>query len=249
MSIHGSHLAWHFGTFAVPCFRAYRNHILADVLAGYATINERADRAAEEAYNRMGSRPARGDREDDMSEAAEAATEEGQLFYEMMIGMRQATINLHTAGLFHLLEQQIASVIHQVRNSMHPSDLGHEPHTNIHAYAEWYSNHLGLDLKQLSQWSKIDELRLIANSVKHAKGESEAELRTKRPGLFEHPIRTEMGLSGVSTREQPLRLPLAGDGLFVTEAVFAEYAAAVYDFVLGILAHLEANARTLYSCS
>jgi hypothetical protein len=135
-----------------------------------------------------------------------------------------------------------------VRNSEHPDNAGEEPASNIHAYAKWYGRYLGLDLETLLEWPKIDELRLVANAVKHAKGKSEAELRLKRPDLFEHPIRAEMSLSGVPTREEPLRLPLAGDGLFITEAVFAEYATAVYDLVLEISAHLRRNARTLYRC-
>ena len=49
-------------------------------------------------------------------------------------------------------------------------------------------------------------------------------------------------------REEPLRLPLAGDGLFVTEEVFGEYATAVYDFALAILGYLRKNATTLYPC-
>jgi hypothetical protein len=248
MPIYGNHLAWQFGTFAVPCFRAYRDHILTDVLSGYANMDEYARRVADEAYRQMGARFAGEDYCGDPGDAAEAASEQGQVYYEMMAGMRQATINLHAAGLFHLLEQQLGNLIHCVRNSEHPDNAGEEPKSNIHAYAKWYRRYLGLDLEKLVEWPKIDELRLVANAVKHAKGDSEAELRVKRPDLFQHPIRAEMGLSGVATREEPLRLPLAGDGLFITEAVFNEYATAVYDFVLEILGHLRRNARTLYRC-
>jgi hypothetical protein len=241
MSIYGNHLAWHFGTFTVPCFRAYRDHILADILSGYAKIDEHAKRIADEAYEQMGSRPGGGDFDRDGSEDAEAATERGVLYYEMMTGMRQATINLHAAGLFHLLEQQLGNLVSKI---LYEDD--EFPKSNIHAYARWYRDNLGLDLEKLPQWSKIDELRLVANAVKHAKGDSEAELRPLRPDLFEHPIRKEMGLSGLPFRQEPLRLPLAGDGLFVTEEVFAEYATVVYDFVSAILAHLKKNAKTLY---
>jgi hypothetical protein len=249
MPVHGSYLAWRFGTFVVPCFRAYRDHILADVLAGYATIDERAERVADEAYERMGSQPARGDWDDDMSDAAEAASERGQIYYEMMTGMRQATINLHAAGLFHLLEQQLSSLIPRVRDSTHPDEAGQAPRANIHAYADWISANLGLALRDLPQWGAVDELRLIANAVKHAEGPSEQELRQARPDLFVHPVAAEMGLSGTGRFVEPLRLPLAGEGLFVTEEVFGEYATAVYDFVSAILSHLCDNWATLYPLS
>jgi hypothetical protein len=246
MPIYGNHLAWRFGTFAVPCFRAYRDHILADVLSGYATISERAKQVANDAYKQMGARYAGEDYCGDPSDAAEAASEKGQVYYEMMTGMRQATINLHAAGLFHLLEQQLGTLIHHVRNSEHPSRLGKEPPSHIHGYADWICDNLGLNLRDLPQWDTIEELQLVANSVKHAEGKSERQLRAQRPDLFEHPIRAEMGLSGTPAREEPLRLPLAGDGLFVTEKVFAEYSTAVYDFVIAILTHFRENARALY---
>lgn len=248
MPIHGSHLAWRFGTFAVPCFRAYRDHILADALSGYNNIGERAERVAEDTYERMGARPAGDDLEMDMSACAEAASERGQLYYEMMTGMRQATINLHAAGLFHLLEQQLGNLVAQILDTEVLEADYKYPKSNLHASARWYRSNLGLDLEKFPQWAKVDELRLVANATKHGEGESEAELRKLRPSLFEHPTRAEMGLSGTPCREEPLRLPLAGDGLFVTEEVFAEYATAVYGFALAILAHLRKNARALYPC-
>jgi hypothetical protein len=244
MPIYGNHLAWHFGTFVVPCFRAYRDHILGDVLSGYANIDERAERVADEVYEQMGSRLGGGDFDGDRSEDAEIGTERGVVYYEMMTGMRQATINLHAAGLFHLLEQQLGNLISKILYKDEKL-----PKSNIHSYAKWYRDNLGLDLERLPQWSKIDELRLVANAVKHAEGDSEAKLRPLRPDLFEHPIRAEMGLSGLPCREEPLRLPLAGDGLFVTEGVFPEYSTIVYDFVSAILAHFRKNTKTLYPCS
>ena len=54
MPIYGNHLAWQFGTFVVPCFRAYRDHILTDILSGYAKIDEHARRIVDAAYQQMG---------------------------------------------------------------------------------------------------------------------------------------------------------------------------------------------------
>ena len=47
-----------------------------------------------------------------MSGFAEQAEYEAQEFYEMMFPLRQTTINLFTAGLFHLVEQQLAGLCH-----------------------------------------------------------------------------------------------------------------------------------------
>ena len=71
---------------------------------------------------------------------------------------------------------------------MHPNDLGQPPRSNIHAYADWIAANLGLSLRDLPQWDAVAELRLVANAVKHAEGESEQELRQLRPDLFVHPV-------------------------------------------------------------
>ncbi len=251
MAIYGNHLAHSFGTFAVPCFREYRDRLLAAALGGYADIGERAEQVANQAFEEMGSVAAGGeDSHADLGDIAEAAGERGQLYYEMMTGMRQATINLHTAGLFHLLEQQLGNLIHQVRHSEHPSRLGVPPRSNLHAYANWIRDEMGLDLRSLLQWAAVEELGLVANATKHAEGQSEGQLRGLRPDLFVHPLVADMRPPGQqSFFFEPLRLPLAGDGLYVTEAVFGEYATAVFEFVRAILAHLRENWRTLYPLS
>ncbi len=240
MPVGGRYLAWQLRLTAVPCFRIYRDSILQDVLGGFVNIDQRAEQVAEEAYQRMVSRPAGEDFDGDVSQEAEAAKEQGQIYHEAMVGIRQATINLLAAGLFHLLEQQLARLCaDSIFRDYNPPDA------NLGRISNWYRDHLALDLRKLSQWLKINELRLVANSVKHGRGGSEAELRPLRPALFQNPALVEMGFRGTHLTHEPL-LPLAGDGLFVTEEVFAEYAATVNDFVMEIVRHFEANARKSY---
>ena len=101
-------------------------------------------------------------------------------------------------------------------------------------------------MRDLPQWGAVAELRLVANAAKHAEGESEQELRQLRPALVVHPVAAGMSLSSAGGFVESLRLPLAGEGLFVTEEVFGAYATAVYDFTRAILAHLRQNYATLY---
>jgi hypothetical protein len=49
------------------------------------------------------------------------------------------------------------------------------------------SDTLGLDLSSLPSWPVIDELRLVANVVKHGEGDSAEKLRETRPELFVYP--------------------------------------------------------------
>src|SRR5262249_51117285 len=104
----GSYLAFQLRG-SLPYFRIYRDSILADALAGFVDLEQRANAVSTAAFKRYGSRPATDD-SGDMERESEWAHEEGQAYYEAMVGLRQATINLLAAGLFHLLEQRLAKI-------------------------------------------------------------------------------------------------------------------------------------------
>lgn len=242
MGVSGSYIAFQLRVRALPFFRVYKESILTDVLAGFVNLEQRADDVADAAFTRLGSRPAADAFDGDLSQAAEAAREEGQLYYEAMCGLRQAMINLLSAGLFHLLEQQLANLCYDTvfRDCrLEQAKLG--------LIVKWYRQHVDLDLKQLSQWTVIDELHSLANAVKHADGSGARQIRHLRPDIFRNPLLDKMGLKW-SLSDDPLRLPLAGDDLFVTEARFSEYATTVLDFVEAIIAHFQKNAGKGYPC-
>src|ERR1022692_3860727 len=166
--VSGSYLAFQFRG-AMPYFRVYADSILRDALSGFTNFEERADAVADQVFKNLGSRPGDPDGDDDMSREAEYAQEQGQAYYEAMVGLRQSIINLLAAGLFHLLEQQLAKITFDCKfDDIHldPTDA------NLHGIAKWYGRYFGLDLKTLPAWDKIDELRLVANAVKHAAGKS-----------------------------------------------------------------------------
>lgn len=243
MPVSSSYLTWKLRSFALPCFRAYKDSILQDVLAGFGNIDQRAEKVAEEAYERFASRPAGEDFDGDLSREAEAAQEQGQLYYETMIGLRQATINLLATGLFHLLEQQLAKLVSDsIFQDYNPPDA------DLTQVVHWYRKHMALDLKTFRQWPIIEELELVANAVKHGKGRSEIKLRPLRPVLFQNPSLPKKGFAGTALAHEPL-LPLAGDGLFLTEELFAEYATAAYELMKAIATHFQANAAKGYPCS
>jgi hypothetical protein len=112
----------------------------------------------------------------------------------------------------------------------------------------WYKKHFGLDLKDLPQWETIDQLRLVANAVKHADGGSARELRGKREELFRNPIVESMNLATPNYDRWPLRSPLTGEDLFVTEQIFAEYANAAHNFMAAVVAYFQQNAGKGYPC-
>lgn len=76
----------------------------------FADLGRKADEVANAEFERLGAQPATDDTACDMSVLAEAANERGQASYETMSALRQATLNLFAAGLFHLVEQQLADL-------------------------------------------------------------------------------------------------------------------------------------------
>ena len=72
----------------------------------------------------------------------------------------------------------------------------------------------GIDIKKFACWSKIDELRLVANTVKHAEGSSSQKLRNIRPDLFKNPYLS--GFLGLPVPNPQIFQPLFGDDLYVS---------------------------------
>ena len=154
----------------------------------------------------------------------------------------RTTLNLFAAGLFHLLEQQLANVcLDGAFDVPPPGD------TKLSVVAGWYSRHFNLDFAALSAWPRIEELRLIANAVKHAEGGSAQRLRELRPELFQNPSLRDLFPDFPFMHTAPsLRLPLAGDDFYVTDERFSEYREAANRFLEEIAEHFEANAEDLY---
>jgi hypothetical protein len=117
----------------------------------------------------------------DGSEEAETARDRGLSFYGDISKMYQATSNLFTAGVFHMIAQQLADLTRDGPIELEISN------TNLKAVVEWYNKNFHLDLA-FPEWSVIEELKDVANSTKHAEGPATEHLRTKHPKLLVHPI-------------------------------------------------------------
>jgi hypothetical protein len=232
-------MAWRLRISAIPYVRAYGECVLREVLPVFANLEVRADEIADAEFERLGAEPAGEECDGDMSAAAETAQDKGQAFYDTMFALRQTTLNLFAAGLFHLVEQQLADLCRDATFRIDPPD-----DTKLGIVAQWYRRHFDLDLRDLPMWPEIDELRFLANAVKHAEGDSAEDLRGRNPELFRDPRLREIGLDNAA--DQPLRLPLAGDDLYVTEGRFGRYSESANQFLAAIAEHFEANGEQYY---
>lgn len=245
MSVTGLYMAHRVHHSAVPYMKAYGQCVLEDVVPAFANLSERADAIATSEFKRLGEQPAREDFDGDMSVAAEAAQDKSQAFYITMVAIRQTSLNLFAAGLFHLLEQQLADLCRDGAFDVPPpSD------TKLSLVAAWYRSNFNLDLSKLSAWPKIEQLRLLANSVKHGEGDSAAKLRATRPDIFQDPSLRELfsNFPAMYTA-QAVRLPMAGEDIFVTTQVFAEFSQAANSFVAEIAGYFVTHKEEHYLVS
>ena len=219
---------------AVKSVSAFAECVQASILPVFSGIEASATEIANAEWDRLGASSAG---EDDMSEIADAAQEAGQEFYDNMMAVRQATLNLFAAGLFHLIEQQLASMCQDMATR---SDKAPPSDTKIDVVADWFAEHLGVDLRGLTHWAKIDELRYLANVVKHGEGTSAKKLRELNPRLFEHPAYGSIFSEGWIS-PLPLGSPLAGEDLYVNEESFKGYELAGRGLLCELIGHFEAH--------
>ncbi len=216
---------------------AYRDLVLRDLLPAFGDIDERARKMRTEHFNWAIRQPA-GEYEIDMADIAETAQQLSYDWWNTMTCLRQSMLNLWAAGLFHLAGQQRAVL------SRDGIFRGATCDTKIAAVKTWYQEKLYINFEALPSWPQINQMRLVANTVKHGEGGSADELRSIRPELcfepfpaeyYEHlGIDTNARIAGAGSAA-----PLAGDDFFVTEKILREYAEATLQFFSEVAAALE----------
>jgi hypothetical protein len=87
----------------------------------------------------------------------------------------------------------------------------------------------GVRLQSLPSWSTIEELKHVANTIKHADGPSAEIVKTQYPALFEDPALGDFGLPKFNYRPR-VYSPLSGDDVFVRIDDLRRYTAALIDF-------------------
>jgi hypothetical protein len=223
MSVGGSYISWRIRRMVLPFVRVYGQWVEEHIIPMSDQLGKMADAVEKQAYDELMSQSGGEDYSGDGSDEAEAAHEKGISFYEDISKMYQATLNLFSAGLFHVVEQQLADLTRDGAIEKEVSD------TKLDVVVDWYKNNCQLDFAWFSSWSVIEELRLVANTTKHAEGPAAEQLRKKRPKLFVYPSLRKDDPKTI-TFVSPLSLPLGGDGLYVTGDEFRTYHKAVLDF-------------------
>jgi hypothetical protein len=241
VTVNGRYLAGQFRHEA-RYLAAYVTNVRSEILPSFADLTTRANAVEEREYQRLCKQPAPEDFDGDLSGCAEAAWEAGMFYYSTMEALRWTLLALCSAGLYHSLEQKLAALCHDASFGVKPplAEL-------VKGVLPWYKKYLRIDLRNLPAWKIVDELRLVANTAKHAAGKSAEHLRAIRPDLFEDPrLREALPAHPFMYETTRVLQPLAGEDLFVSEETFAAYGDAVCDFMDQIAHRFEANPDELF---
>jgi len=194
----------------IPDFQAFSECLERRILPTFSMIDDEASRVADETHERLGMVATEYT---DPGDVADHARDAGLRYFETMKGVEQAVVNLFTAACYHLFEQQLLLIYRQEWRGFGRTDQG-KP-VGLQDVRGGFSDE-GIDLDRLEAWDTIDELRLVANVVKHAEGRSADELRQRNPRLFIHsdPLLDKM----LGERRRPgrwLYQPLIGEDFYV----------------------------------
>ena len=215
-----------------------REVITKRLLPTFDLIDQEADTISDEKWERLN---AIDDPDGDPAMDAEAAEEAGICHYLAMSDAKQGILNLFAVALHHLVEQQQLTVIreefveadetHEGKKSKSPkfaskndalrSFLSKNP--KIFAEFKVRMSAEGIEIEKFPSCAKLDELRFLANTIKHAAGYSAEELRTKRPDIFVPPGITKLGLSSIETPSYLPFEPLSGQDIYVTRNDLEQY--------------------------
>tara|TARA_R110001592_G_scaffold360104_1_gene667945 strand:+ start:779 stop:1567 length:789 start_codon:yes stop_codon:yes gene_type:complete len=162
-------------------------------------------------------------------EYGDYATESAAELYDRLTSVRQAVLNMATVMLWHLLEQQVLSLyrlqlVYLPKLNEFQASTGSNKHQNPRYFCDVKDQliHVGIDVETLPSYKKLDELRLVANSVKHGKGNAAEQLFEQRADLFAHPDSSVKG-GTVSPQPEDIERPAAGNGIYVTIEDLAGY--------------------------
>jgi hypothetical protein len=195
------------------------------ILPAFDEIDAEATALQEQTWNDLIAGPY--DPDVDESMLANAAFEAGYDHYAGMEAVRQSLINSFGPMLYHTWEQQLLA-FHR-REVLHPSEECDNALLKLQELQDRLRAE-GVDITQLPTWSTITELRLVANTVKHADGDSADRLKKGRPDLFDwHHAKGDEARQPSSFIRRVYR-PMSGEDLYLTLDDLQTYGHATISF-------------------
>ena len=183
-----SHLAREVRTRVLPELEMWALFIVRRLPKSFEGLAEEAEQVADDEWERF-QRRSFGGEDEDQGFAAERATDLGQQRYERLMTIENSTYSALAIALYHWHEQWVLQLY---RERFAP--MGAEECDSMKDASAWSALKAfkkdGVDLLGTEAGTKVNELRLLANVLKHGVGDSCDELYAMRPDYF-HPVRMD----------------------------------------------------------
>jgi len=177
------------------------------LLPTFDSVHAEVEAIQREAYRANNERANDGNWLDPQT-AHDAAFEASSVHFDIVLDLRQGLQNMFALTLYHLFEQQV--------RAFHVRVLHHKPLKFGPDVMKAWDKTLPDPVLTTEQLSGLDELRLVANAVKHGDGASAQELYTAAPHLFLADYEQDaLDDPTVIVHKPDIGTPLFGQDLFV----------------------------------
>lgn len=171
-------------SYALGLHRVYRREMIDRVFAAFANIESEAKVLAESEYHRLLSQydP---DGSGDLAVSAEIAQGRAEEHYRDLIFVQDRVVEIAVTGLYHMWERRVRGWLTRDGNALGftRGDERTAVSGDFEALCRLFMR-FGWDITNLAFFPILDELRLVANTIKHGEGRSCQELFDMRRGLF-----------------------------------------------------------------
>jgi hypothetical protein len=155
---------------ALTQVNTYEECVLGRILRSFDTLHDEVQAKSDALFGAMELPP-----DENPDSAAKWATDKALDWGADVGAVYMGTVALLTVGLYHLFEQ------HREMFARLARDFEARGARNF----EEFLRTSGIEASGFPEWTKLnEELRFVANVVKHAEGWSAEELRKRRPDLF-----------------------------------------------------------------
>ncbi|MCU5026589.1 hypothetical protein OB988_29715 [Bacillus cereus] len=158
----------------------------------FDNIEQEAEEIANNAYNNMMRNVGAGYEDYDPGDFADDAWQFGLDYYENVSLMRYNTKLMWISTMYQFWEQQVRRFLYKEMTSSgykafnkNQQELEYKDFcVNIGKIKEFFFG-FNVDIETLTCWDKVNELRLLANVIKHGPGVSAEDLLKIRPDIFD----------------------------------------------------------------
>lgn len=169
--------------------KLFKNTFKDRILPSFENIEKEAEDVQNDFYNNVMHSPCDDPDAIDPASIAESALELGIDYYEKISLMKYNTLAMWISMLYQYWEQQVRKFLYDEERHYFELEFKTFCSRGIRDIKEEFLFHK-VNIEELICWEKIDELRLLCNSLKHGDGNSAQELKKRRPDLF---VREELG--------------------------------------------------------